>query len=113
MRKNVDAILIINNERLCDVYADTPISVKDSFARADNILKDAVIGISELITVNSNGGIDLDFLGCGNDHARRRRCNHGDGKSQRRKTRGAGHSECAALSATLRQRHQQGEEDSL
>ncbi len=61
MRKNVDAILIINNERLCDVYADTPIAVKESFARADNILKDAVIGISELITVNSNGGIDLDF----------------------------------------------------
>jgi cell division protein FtsZ len=43
------------------VYADTLISVKESFARADNILKDAVIGISELITVNSNGGIDLDF----------------------------------------------------
>ena len=61
MRKNVDAILIINNERLCDVYADTPISVKESFARADKILKDAVTGISELITVNSNGGIDLDF----------------------------------------------------
>ena len=61
MRKNVDALLIINNERLCDVYADTPISVKESFARADNILKDAVMGISELITVNSNGGIDLDF----------------------------------------------------
>jgi cell division protein FtsZ len=61
MRKNVDALLIINNERLCDVYADSPISVKESFARADNILKDAVTGISELITVNSNGGIDLDF----------------------------------------------------
>jgi cell division protein FtsZ len=61
MRKNVDALLIINNERLCDVYADTPISVKESFARADNILKDAVKGISELITVNSDGGIDLDF----------------------------------------------------
>ena len=61
MRKNVDALLIINNERLCDVYTDTPISVKESCARADNILKDAVIGISELITVNSDGGIDLDF----------------------------------------------------
>lgn len=61
MRKNVDALLIINNERLCDVYADTPISVKESFTRADNILKDAVKGISELITVNSDGGIDLDF----------------------------------------------------
>lgn len=61
MRKNVDAILIINNERLCDVYADSDVSVKESFARADNILKDAVTGISELITVNSEGGIDLDF----------------------------------------------------
>lgn len=61
LRKNVDAILVINNERLCDVYADTPISVKESFARADNILKDAVQGISELITVCSEGGIDLDF----------------------------------------------------
>ena len=61
MRKNVDALLIINNERLCNVYCDTPISVKESFARADNILKEAVVGISELITVNSDGGIDLDF----------------------------------------------------
>lgn len=61
LRKNVDALLVINNERLCDVYSDTPISVKESFARADNILKDAVQGISELITVCSEGGIDLDF----------------------------------------------------
>ena len=61
LRKSVDAMLIINNERLCDVYADSNISVKESFARADNILKDAVMGIAELITVNSDGGIDLDF----------------------------------------------------
>jgi len=61
LKKNVDALLIINNERLCDVYVDSNISVKESFARADNILKDAVIGIAELITVNSDGGIDLDF----------------------------------------------------
>ena len=61
LRKNVDAILIVNNERLCDVYADSEVSVKEAFQRADNILKDAVVGISELITVNSNGGIDLDF----------------------------------------------------
>ena len=61
LKKNVDAMLIINNERLCDVYADSNISVKESFARADNILKDAVMGIAELITVNSDGGIDLDF----------------------------------------------------
>ena len=61
LRKNVDALLIINNERLCDVYADSEISIKEAFVRADNILKDAVKGISELITVHSDGSINLDF----------------------------------------------------
>lgn len=28
LRKNVDALLIVNNERLCDVYADSELSVK-------------------------------------------------------------------------------------
>ncbi len=61
MRKYVDALLIINNERLCDVYADSDISLQEAFGRADNILKDAVKGISELITVHSEGSINLDF----------------------------------------------------
>ena len=61
LRKNVDALLIVNNERLCDVYADSDISVKEAFQRADNILKDAVKGIAELITVHSDGSINLDF----------------------------------------------------
>ena len=61
MRKYVDAMLIINNERLCDVYSDSEISLKEAFGRADNILKDAVKGISELITIHSEGSINLDF----------------------------------------------------
>ena len=61
LRKNVDALLIVNNERLCDVYADADISIKEAFLRADNILKDAVKGIAELITVHSDGSINLDF----------------------------------------------------
>ncbi len=61
LRKNVDALLIVNNERLCDVYADSDISIKEAFQRADNILKDAVKGIAELITVHSDGSINLDF----------------------------------------------------
>ena len=61
MRKYVDAILIINNERLCDVYSDSSVSLKEAFGRADNILKDAVKGISELITIHSEGSINLDF----------------------------------------------------
>ena len=61
MRKYVDAMLIINNERLCDVYSDSVVSLKEAFGRADNILKDAVKGISELITIHSEGSINLDF----------------------------------------------------
>lgn len=59
MRKNVDALLIVNNERLCEVYSDTRISVKDSFKYADNVLGNAVKSISELITIE--GDINLDF----------------------------------------------------
>ena len=61
MRKNVDALLIVNNERLCDIYSDSELSVKEAFKRADNILMDAVKGISELITLPSDGGIKSDF----------------------------------------------------
>ena len=61
MRKNVDALLIVNNERLCDVYADSEITVKEAFRRADSILMDAVKGIAELITLPSDGGIKSDF----------------------------------------------------
>ena len=61
LRKNVDALLIVNNERLCDVYANSELSVKEAFLRADNILMDAVKGISELITLPSDGGIKSDF----------------------------------------------------
>ena len=59
MRKNVDALLVINNERICDIYANSDMSVKESFKHADQILCDATKSISELITIN--GTINLDF----------------------------------------------------
>ena len=59
MRKNVDALLIVNNERLCDIYSNTRIPVKEAFKRADEILSNAVKSISELITIE--GDINLDF----------------------------------------------------
>ena len=59
MRKNVDAILIVNNERICDIYSDSDITVKESFRRADQILCNATKSISELITIE--GDINLDF----------------------------------------------------
>lgn len=59
MRENVDALLIINNERICDVYSNDKVTVKDSLKKANQILCDATKSISELITIE--GDINLDF----------------------------------------------------
>ncbi len=59
MRKNVDSLLIINNESICDIYSTTEIPVKEAFKSADQILCNAAKSISELITLEGN--INLDF----------------------------------------------------
>ncbi|MDR0429164.1 MAG: cell division protein FtsZ [Tannerellaceae bacterium] len=57
LRQNVDALLVINNERLLDVYADE--DVETAFAKADNTLTVAAKSIAELIT--APGKINVDF----------------------------------------------------
>lgn len=55
--KNVDALLVINNERLRSVYSD--LSLENAFAKADDTVSVAAKGISEIIT--TKGRISLDF----------------------------------------------------
>ncbi|MEG1581126.1 MAG: cell division protein FtsZ [Bacteroidaceae bacterium] len=55
--KHVDALLVINNERLREIYTD--LTMLDAFARADDTLSIAAKSISEVITVR--GRINLDF----------------------------------------------------
>ncbi|MDY3267263.1 MAG: cell division protein FtsZ [Phocaeicola sp.] len=57
MSKHVDALLVINNERLRDVYSD--ISVMNAFGKADDTLSVAAKSIAEIITLR--GTINLDF----------------------------------------------------
>lgn len=57
MSKHVDALLVINNERLRDVYSD--ISVLNAFGKADDTLSIAAKSIAEIITIR--GKINLDF----------------------------------------------------
>ena len=57
MSKYVDALLVINNERLRDVYPD--LSVLNAFGKADDTLSVAAKSIAEIITVR--GKINLDF----------------------------------------------------
>ncbi|MBO5699466.1 MAG: cell division protein FtsZ [Bacteroidaceae bacterium] len=55
--KYVDALLVINNERLREIYPD--LNVLSAFERADNTLSVAARSIAEIITMH--GIINLDF----------------------------------------------------
>ncbi|MDL2255482.1 cell division protein FtsZ [Parabacteroides sp. OttesenSCG-928-K15] len=55
--KNVDALLVINNEKLRDIYAD--LTVMNAFRKADDTLTTAAKSIAEIITMP--GIINLDF----------------------------------------------------
>ena len=55
MRKHVDALLVINNERLCKIYPD--LSWTTAFAKADDSLSNAARSIAEL--VSKDGKINL------------------------------------------------------
>jgi len=58
LKKEVDALIIIPNDRLLAVV-DRDTSVRSAFAMCDDILKQAVEGISDLITMP--GIINVDF----------------------------------------------------
>ncbi len=57
LKKNVDSILIISNDKLRMMYGNLPIS--EAFAYADDILTTAAKGIAEIITIA--GYINVDF----------------------------------------------------
>ncbi len=53
----VDSLLVVNNERIREMFGDFGIS--EAFAKADNVLATAAKGIAEIITVP--GYINVDF----------------------------------------------------
>ncbi len=57
MAKHVDALLVINNERLREIYQG--LGVLDAFSKADDTLSVAAKSIAEIIT--THGLINLDF----------------------------------------------------
>ena len=58
LRRNVDTLLVIPNEKLLEIMDDTA-SFKDSLKKADEVLTQGVQGISGLIS--NPGEINLDF----------------------------------------------------
>src|SRR5690606_548347 len=58
LKEHVDTLIVIPNDRLLEL-ADKRLSLVDSFRLADDVLRQGIQGISELITVP--GLINLDF----------------------------------------------------
>jgi cell division protein FtsZ len=58
LKEHVDTLIVIPNDRLLQI-ADKKASLQDSFKLADDVLRQGIQGISELITVP--GLINLDF----------------------------------------------------
>jgi len=58
MRKYVDSLVIIPNEKLYTIF-NKEVSLSDAFRYADDVLHQAIQGVSEVISVN--GLINLDF----------------------------------------------------
>ncbi|MDL2231739.1 cell division protein FtsZ [Porphyromonadaceae bacterium OttesenSCG-928-L07] len=57
LERNVDALLIIQNDKLKEIYGDLKLS--DAFAMADNVLSIAAKSIAEIITLK--GYVNVDF----------------------------------------------------
>lgn len=57
LEKHVDSLLVINNEKIREIYGDLKLS--EAFSRADDVLATAAKGIAEIITVH--GYINVDF----------------------------------------------------
>jgi len=57
MKENVDALIVVSNNKLYDIYPD--LDIDDAFSKADDILTTAAKGITEIIT--KPGKINVDF----------------------------------------------------
>jgi len=58
MRKNVDALLVICNDKLREMYGN--LSLTNAFEQADNVLTTAAKGIAEVITVPRKVNVDFN-----------------------------------------------------
>ncbi|MDR0693943.1 MAG: cell division protein FtsZ [Prevotellaceae bacterium] len=57
LQQQVDSLLIVDNQKLCEMYGDLPIP--DAFSKADDVLSIAAKGIAEIITLPGYLNVDL------------------------------------------------------
>lgn len=82
LAEQVDAILVINNEKLCEIYPD--FNMLNAFSKSDDVVANAARAIAEIITVTGyintdfsdvyntlkNGNVAIMSVGCANGEKR-------------------------------------------
>lgn len=58
MKKNVDCLLVIANDKLREIHGN--LSISESFAQADNVLTGAAKSIAELISITKKMNVDFN-----------------------------------------------------
>lgn len=74
LRRQVDALIVIPNQRLMDIIEPTT-SFIEAFQRVDDVLYNATRGIADIIS--GNGYVNVDFARRPHDHEEQGRCNYG------------------------------------
>ena len=59
LKENVDALLVVNNQRLLEIYNDNSTTIEEAFGKANEVLTTATKTIAEIIT--NKGIINRDF----------------------------------------------------
>ena len=59
LKKNVDALLIVENDKLLQIENGAKMKIVDAYKKVDEVLRQAVQGVTDLIT--QNGFVNLDF----------------------------------------------------
>ncbi|MBO5540463.1 MAG: cell division protein FtsZ [Muribaculaceae bacterium] len=85
MQQHVDAMIIINNQRLVENYEDLPMS--KCFALADDVLAQAACAISNLISIDGYWNIDFNDVRSTLQEARAAIISEGTGEGEHRVTK--------------------------
>ena len=82
LKGKVDTLVVIPNDKLLQII-DRKTSIIEAFKQADDVLRQGVQGISDLIAVP--GLVNLDFCRCKNNNVKSRNGTYGSWTSIRRK----------------------------
>ena len=59
LKKNVDALIVVENQKLLEMENGMKMKIVDAYKKVDEVLRQAVQGVTDLIT--QNGFVNLDF----------------------------------------------------